>query len=204
MSNSISVVPIAINEPVKSYTKNSPERAELLAMYNKMYNQSPVDIPMYIGSEQVFTDKKVNIAPPHEHAKSLGKFNQGEAIHVEKAIEAALKAKDAWANLPWEQRASIFLRAADLLAGPFRARMNAATMLCQSKNVFQAEIDAACELIDFFRFNVQYMTQIYKDQPESLPGMWNRLEYRPLEGFVFALTPFNSIPVFSLSSVGLA
>ncbi len=191
MSNSISVVPIAINEPVKSYTKNSPERAEVLSMYNKMYNQSPVDIPMYIGSEQVFTDKKVNIAPPHEHAKSLGKFNQGEAIHVEKAIEAALKAKDAWANLPWEQRASIFLRAADLLAGPFRARMNAATMLCQSKNVFQAEIDAACELIDFFRFNVQYMTQIYKDQPESLPGMWNRLEYRPLEGFVFALTPFN-------------
>ncbi|MES2589114.1 MAG: L-glutamate gamma-semialdehyde dehydrogenase [Bacteroidota bacterium] len=191
MSNSISVVPIAINEPVKSYVKGSPEREELLAMYNKMYNQSPVDIPMYIGSEKVFTSNKINIAPPHEHAKSLGKFNQGEAAHVEKAIEAALKAKDAWANLPWEQRASIFLRAADLLAGPFRARMNAATMLCQSKNVFQAEIDAACELIDFFRFNVQYMTQIYKDQPESLPGMWNRLEYRPLEGFVFALTPFN-------------
>lgn len=191
MSNSISVVPIAINEPVKPYVKGSPEREELLAMYNKMYNQTPVDVPMYIGSELVYTEKKVNIAPPHDHAKSLGKFNQGEAKHVEQAIEAALKAKDAWANLPWEQRASIFLRAADLLAGPFRAKMNAATMLCQSKNVFQAEIDAACEMIDFFRFNVQYMTQIYKDQPESLPGMWNRLEYRPLEGFIFALTPFN-------------
>jgi 1-pyrroline-5-carboxylate dehydrogenase len=191
MSFSISTAPIAVNEPVKSYVKGSPEREELLAMYAKMYNQDAVDVPMYIGSELVYTDKKVNIAPPHDHAKSLGKFNQGEAIHVEKAIEAALKAKDAWANLPWEQRASIFLRAADLLAGPFRAKMNAATMLCQSKNVFQAEIDAACEMIDFFRFNVQYMTQIYKDQPESLPGMWNRLEYRPLEGFIFALTPFN-------------
>jgi 1-pyrroline-5-carboxylate dehydrogenase len=191
MSFSISTVPIAVNEPVKPYIKGSPEREELLAMYAKMYNQDAVDVPMYIGSELVYTDKKVNIAPPHDHAKSLGKFNQGEAIHVEKAIDAALKAKDDWANLPWEQRASIFLRAADLLAGPFRAKMNAATMLCQSKNVFQAEIDAACEMIDFFRFNVQYMTQIYKDQPESLPGMWNRLEYRPLEGFIFALTPFN-------------
>jgi 1-pyrroline-5-carboxylate dehydrogenase len=191
MSFSISTAPIAVNEPVKPYIKGSPEREELLAMYNKMYNQTPVDVPMYIGSELVYTEKKVNIAPPHDHAKSLGKFNQGEAKHVEQAIEAALKAKDAWANLPWEQRASVFLRAADLLAGPFRAKMNAATMLCQSKNVFQAEIDAACEMIDFFRFNVQYMTQIYKDQPESLPGMWNRLEYRPLEGFIFALTPFN-------------
>jgi 1-pyrroline-5-carboxylate dehydrogenase len=191
MPFSITTAPIAVNEPVKSYIKGSAEREELLAMYNQLYNQTPVDIPMYIGNELVFTNKKVNISPPHEHSKSLGKFNQGEAKHVSQAVDAALKAKDAWADLPWEQRASIFLRAADLLAGPFRAKMNAATMLCQSKNVFQAEIDAACEMIDFFRFNVQYMTQIYKDQPESLPGMWNRLEYRPLEGFIFALTPFN-------------
>jgi 1-pyrroline-5-carboxylate dehydrogenase len=191
MANSISTVPVAVNEPVKAYAPNSSERNELLATYEKLYNQSPIDIPMYIGSEKVFTDNKKSLTPPHEHAKVLGTYNVGEKKHVEQAIEAALKAKDAWASLPWEQRAAVFLRAADLLAGPFRAKMNAATMLAQSKNVFQAEIDAACELIDFFRFNVQYMSQIYKEQPESLPGMWNRLEYRPLEGFVFALTPFN-------------
>jgi 1-pyrroline-5-carboxylate dehydrogenase len=191
MGNSISVVPKAINEPVKSYAPGSAERESLLNTYKNMYEQTPIDIPMYIGAEKVFTDAKKTLTPPHEHAKVLGHYNVGEAKHVEQAIEAALKAKDAWANLPWEQRASIFLRAADLLAGPYRDRMNAATMLAQSKNVFQAEIDAACELIDFFRFNVQYMTQIYRDQPESLPGMWNRLEYRPLEGFIFALTPFN-------------
>jgi len=191
MANSISTVPVAVNEPVKAYAPNSSERNELLATYEKLYNQSPIDIPMYIGSEKVFTENKKSLTPPHEHSKTLGTYNLGERKHVEQAIEAALKAKDAWASLPWEQRAAIFLRAADLLAGPFRAKMNAATMLAQSKNVFQAEIDAACELIDFFRFNVQYMSQIYKEQPESLPGMWNRLEYRPLEGFVFALTPFN-------------
>jgi 1-pyrroline-5-carboxylate dehydrogenase len=191
MANSISTVPIAVNEPVKSYAVNSNERKELLDTYDKLYNQSPIDIPMYIGSELVFTDNKKSLTPPHEHSKVIGSYNQGEKIHVEQAIEAALNAKNAWASLPWEQRAAIFLRAADLLAGPFRAKMNAATMLAQSKNVFQAEIDAACELIDFFRFNVQYMSQIYREQPESLPGMWNRLEYRPLEGFVFALTPFN-------------
>lgn len=191
MSNSISVVPIAKNEPVKAYASGSAERASLLETYHAMYNQAPIDIPLYIGSEKIYTSNKKPLSPPHEHKKVLGHYNVGEAKHVEQAIEAALKAKDAWANLPWEQRASVFLRAADLLAGPFRDRMNAATMLAQSKNVMQAEIDAACELIDFFRFNVQYMTQIYKDQPESLPGMWNRLEYRPLEGFVFALTPFN-------------
>ncbi len=191
MSNSISTVPVAVNEPVKAYAAGSPERESLLSTYNQMYNQAPIDIPMYIGSEKVFTSNKKSLTPPHEHAKVLGTYNQGDKSHVEKAIEAALNAKEAWANLPWEDRAAVFLRAADLLAGPFRARMNAATMLAQSKNVFQAEIDAACELIDFFRFNVQYMTQIYKEQPESLPGMWNRLQYRPLEGFVFALTPFN-------------
>jgi 1-pyrroline-5-carboxylate dehydrogenase len=156
-----------------------------------MYQQAPIDVPMYIGGEKIYTSTKRALTPPHEHSKVIGHYNVGDASHVQQAIDAALAAKDAWANLPWEQRASIFLRAADLLAGPFRAKINAATMLAQSKNVFQAEIDAACELIDFFRFNVQYMTQIYSEQPESLPGMWNRLEYRPLEGFVFALTPFN-------------
>jgi len=191
MANAISKVPVAINEPVKSYAPNSPERTELLAMYDKMYHQEPIDIPMYIGSEKIYTSTKKNLNSPHDHKKLLGKYNVGEAKHVEAAIQKALEAKEAWAALPWEERAAIFLRAADLLAGPFRAKINAATMLAQSKNVFQAEIDAACELIDFFRFNVQYMSEIYREQPESLPGMWNRLQYRPLEGFVFALTPFN-------------
>jgi 1-pyrroline-5-carboxylate dehydrogenase len=191
MANAISRVPVAINEPVKSYAANSPERSELLAMYDKMYQQEPIDIPMYIGSEKVYTSNKKHLTSPHDHKKVLGHYNIGDAKHVELAIEKALAAKEAWAALPWEERAAVFLRAADLLAGPFRAKMNAATMLAQSKNVFQAEIDAACELIDFFRFNVQYMSEIYREQPESLPGMWNRLQYRPLEGFVFALTPFN-------------
>ena len=191
MSNAFSKVPVAINEPVKPYAKGSSERNSVLAEYKKLYNQAPIDIPMYIGTEQIFTNNKKVLSPPHEHKKILGHSNFGEAKHVELAIESALKAKTAWAKLPWEERAAIFLRAADLLAGPFRDRMNAATMLAQSKNVFQAEIDAACEMIDFFRFNVQYMSQIYKEQPESLPGMWNRLQYRPLEGFVFAITPFN-------------
>ncbi|MGV3632674.1 MAG: L-glutamate gamma-semialdehyde dehydrogenase [Bacteroidota bacterium] len=191
MSLSISTVPVAKNEPVKAYAPGSAEREELLAVYKKMYNQEPIDVPMYIGGKAVYTEDKITMSPPHDHKKVLGTFNRGSEMHVSQAIEAALKARESWASLPWEQRASVFLRAADLLAGPYRAKMNAATMLAQSKNVFQAEIDAACELIDFFRFNVQYMTQIYKDQPESLPGMWNRLEYRPLEGFIFALTPFN-------------
>jgi 1-pyrroline-5-carboxylate dehydrogenase len=191
MSNAIFQVPVAINEPVRGYAPGSVDREKLLNTYNEMYNQTPLDIPMYINGKEVFTENKKSIHPPHEHAKLLGHFNYGNGTHVQAAIDAALGAKEAWANLPWQDRAAIFLKAADLLAGPFRDRMNAATMLAQSKNVFQAEIDAACELIDFFRFNVQYMTRIYTEQPESLPGMWNRLEYRPLEGFVFALTPFN-------------
>lgn len=191
MSNSISTVPIAVNEPVKSYAAGSPERESLLAAYKKMYKQDPIEIPMYIGAEKVYTDNKKKLTSPHEHQKVIATYNAGEKKHIEQAIEAALKAKKAWADLPWEDRASVFLRAADLLAGPFRDKLNAATMLGQSKNVFQAEIDAACELIDFFRFNVQYMTEIYRQQPESLPGIWNRLEYRPLEGFIFALSPFN-------------
>ena len=146
---------------------------------------------MYIGSEEVRTDDKRPMSPPHEHAHILGHFNYGDSSHVQKAIDSALAAREQWAALPWEHRASIFLKAAELLAGPFRARMNAATMLAQSKNAFQAEIDAACELIDFFKFNVHFMQQIYEDQPGSQEGMWNRLEYRPLEGFVFCVTPFN-------------
>lgn len=191
MSNAFFNVPVALNEPVRAYAPGSTERESLLKKYNEMYNQDAIDIPMYIGSEEIRTSTKKPMNPPHEHTHVLGHFNLGDASHVEKAIDAALSAKQAWSDLPWQERAAIFLKAADLLAGPFRDRMNAATMLAQSKNVFQAEIDASCELIDFFRFNVQYMTQIYKEQPESLPGMWNRLEYRPLEGFVFAVTPFN-------------
>lgn len=191
MSNALYKVPTAVNEPVKNYAPGSAEREELISKYKEMYNQAPIDVPMYIGGEEVRTNNKKTMSPPHDHKKVLGHFNYGDKTHVQKAIDAALKAKEEWANLPWEHRASIFLKAADLLAGPYRAKMNAATMLCQSKNVFQAEIDAACEFIDFLRFNVQYVTQIYKEQPDSLPGMWNRLEYRPLEGFVFAVTPFN-------------
>ncbi|MCD6354655.1 MAG: L-glutamate gamma-semialdehyde dehydrogenase, partial [Prolixibacteraceae bacterium] len=150
-----------------------------------------VDLPMVIGGKEVYTDRKMRIFPPHEINHTLGYYNQGDSSHVEMAIDAALEAREKWATLPWQHRASVFLKAADLLTGPFRAKINAATMLGQSKNAFQAEIDAACELADFFRFGVQVMTDIYKIQPESAKGMWNYNEYRPLEGFVFALTPFN-------------
>ena len=190
MSNAFYSVPVAINEPVKSYAPGSIERETLLKEYSRMYN-GHVDVPMYIGDEQVFTDNKKKLSPPHDHAHAIGTSNYGTEKEVRQAIDAAMEARKKWSNMSWEHRASIFLKAADLLAGPFRAKLNAATMLAQSKNVMQAEIDAACELIDFFRFNVQYMSQLYKEQPESLPGMWNRLEHRPLEGFIFALTPFN-------------
>ena len=190
MSNGFYNVPKAVNEPVKEYAPGSPERTELLAEYKRMYNNT-VDVPMYIGDKQVFTDDKRTLTPPHEHGHIIGTSNYGGEQEVRDAIDAAMAAREKWANMSWEHRASIFLKAADLLAGPYRAKLNAATMLAQSKNVMQAEIDAACELIDFFKFNVQYMSQLYKEQPESLPGMWNRLEHRPLEGFVFALTPFN-------------
>ena len=190
MSNAFYNTPKAINEPVKSYTPNSIERQEVLEQYKKMYN-TKIDIPMYIGNKEIFTEDKRNLILPHEHSHVVGTSNYGNEKHVQDAINAAMEAREGWANMKWENRAAIFLKAADLLAGPFRAKMNAATMLAQSKNVFQAEIDAACELIDFFRFNVQYMSQLYKEQPESLPGTWNRLEHRPLEGFIFALTPFN-------------
>jgi len=190
MSNAFYSVPVAINEPVKSYAPGSEEREILLKEYSRMYN-SHVDVPMYIGDQKVYTDHKKKLSPPHDHAHAIGTSNYGTEKEVRQAIAAAMEARKKWANMSWESRASIFLKAADLLAGPFRAKLNAATMLAQSKNVMQAEIDAACELIDFFRFNVQYMSQLYKEQPESQPGMWNRLEHRPLEGFIFALTPFN-------------
>ena len=191
MANAFFNVPVAKNEPVRTYAPGTSEHINLINKYKEMYNQAPIDVPMYINGEQVRTTDKKPMTPPHDHQKILGHFNYGTASHVEDAINAALAAREDWANLPWNERAAIFLRAADLLAGPFRDKMNAATMLAQSKNVFQAEIDAACELIDFFKFNVQYMTEVYKNQPESLPGIWNRMEYRPLEGFVFAITPFN-------------
>lgn len=183
-------VPIAINEPVKSYSPGSIERVSLLNTYKDLYAKE-VDIPMYIGGEEVFTNEKRKLHPPHDHKHIIGTSNHGSKKEVQQAIESALKARKRWQNMHWEHRASIFLKAAELLAGPYRNRMNAATMLAQSKNIFQAEIDAACELIDFFRFNVQYMTNLYSEQPESSPGIWNRLEHRPLEGFVFAITPFN-------------
>tara|TARA_B100001248_G_scaffold262678_1_gene260816 strand:- start:10609 stop:12234 length:1626 start_codon:yes stop_codon:yes gene_type:complete len=190
MSKGFYNVPKAINEPVKEYKKDSSERIEVLNEYRKMYN-SNIDIPMYIGDKKVFTKDKRNLVPPHDHRHIIGTANYGEEKNVEDAIAAAMKAQKNWSNMSWEHRASIFLKAADLLAGPFRSKLNAATMIGQSKNVMQAEIDAACELIDFFKFNVQYMSQLYKEQPDSQTGMWNRLEHRPLEGFIFALTPFN-------------
>ncbi|RIJ43084.1 L-glutamate gamma-semialdehyde dehydrogenase [Pontibacter oryzae] len=183
-------VPTPINEPVKSYAPGSPEKEELLRTYKELKSKQ-LDVPMYIGGDKVYTDNKQPMLQPHDHQHILGHFSEGEASHVEQAINAALAAREAWAAMSWEHRASIFLKAAELLAGPWRARLNAATMLGQSKNAYQAEIDSACELVDFLRFNVQYMTEIYQMQPESSPGVWNRMEHRPLEGFVFALTPFN-------------
>jgi 1-pyrroline-5-carboxylate dehydrogenase len=190
MANAFFNVPIPKNEPVLSYAPGSPERKALQAKLDEMAGQQ-ISIPMYIGSDLVYTATKRSMHPPHDRHHVLGHHAWGDASHVHAAVNAALAARPQWAAMPWEQRAAIFLKAADLLAGPYRAKMNAATMLGQSKNAFQAEIDSVCELVDFWRFNVAYMTQIYKDQPESLPGTWNRLEYRPLEGFIFALTPFN-------------
>ena len=183
-------VPKAVNEPVKGYAPGSPEREELLATYKEMYAKSE-DIPMYINGEEVRTNNTKNIHPPHDHKHTVGHYHVAEKQHVETAISTALQARDAWSSLSWMERAAVFLKAAELLAGPYRAKMNASTMISQSKNMHQAEIDAACEMIDFFRFNVEYMTDIFKDQPASAPGIWNRVEYRPLEGFVYAITPFN-------------
>ena len=190
MSFGIFNAPAPVNELVKEYRPGSPER-EAVKKAIADFRSQETDIPMYIGGQEIRTDRKLRVSPPHDHQHTLGYFHEGDFQHVEQAIDAALAAKAAWANLAWEHRASIFLKAADLLAGPYRAQINAATMLGQSKNAYQAEIDSACELIDFLRFNVHYATDIYRQQPNSSPGVWNRLEYRPLEGFVFALTPFN-------------
>ena len=190
MSKGVFNVPIATNEPVKSYIKGSNERKSLLATYKEMYN-SNIEIPIYIGGEEILSDDKKNISPPHDHRQIIGKYNVAKKEHIEKAINCALNAKESWSNLEWNHRVAIFLKAAELLAGPYRDKLNAATMISQSKNVYQAEIDAACELIDFFKFNAEYVTKLYSEQPESAPGVWNRLEHRPLEGFVFAITPFN-------------
>jgi 1-pyrroline-5-carboxylate dehydrogenase len=190
MPKGIYKVPTPANEPIKNYAPKSAERAELQAMLKELRSKE-IDIPMYIGSEEVRSNNKVRLAPPHDHKHTLGYFYKSDKQHVELAINAALDAKHKWQNLSWEHRASIFLKAAELIAGPYRAKLNAATMLGQSKNAFQAEIDSACEIIDFLRFNVHYMTEIYADQPISGPGVWNRLEWRPLEGFIYALTPFN-------------
>ncbi|MGA8854777.1 MAG: aldehyde dehydrogenase family protein, partial [Christiangramia sp.] len=183
-------VPVAVNEPVKSYAPGTPEREEVLLTYKDLYNAN-TEVPLYIGSEEIKTGDTKTINPPHDHKHEVGSYHLAKKKHVEKAIEEALEARKKWAKLEWEQRAAIFLKAADLISGPYRQKMNAATMIGQSKNVYQAEIDSACEICDFLRFNVEYMTQLYNEQPESSDGCWNRVEYRPLEGFVYAITPFN-------------
>ncbi|GIM55129.1 L-glutamate gamma-semialdehyde dehydrogenase [Capnocytophaga cynodegmi] len=183
-------VPKAVNEPVKSYAKGTPEREAVLKAYKELWNNS-VDVPLYIGADQIRTGKTKNMIAPHDHQHVVGTYHLAEKQHVEKAIATALEARKKWATLPWQERASIFLKAAELIAGPYRAKINAATMIAQSKTIHQAEIDSACELIDFLRFNVEFMANIYNDQPISSEGIWNRVEYRPLEGFVYAVTPFN-------------
>ncbi|MCC7505676.1 MAG: L-glutamate gamma-semialdehyde dehydrogenase [Saprospiraceae bacterium] len=190
MTDAIFSVPLPVNEPVLNYAPGSPEKAALKKALAELKAEVR-EVPMYIGGQRVTTAEKGTIRPPHELSHTLGYFSRGNATHVEAAIEAAMKAKPAWEAMPWQERAAIFLRAADLLTGPYRARMNAATMLCQSKNAFQAEIDAVCELADFWRFNAWFMQEIYKNQPLSVRNTWNRTDWRPLEGFVFALTPFN-------------
>ena len=190
MPKGIFKIPTPHNEPIKNYAPQSAERKELQAMLKHLRGQE-LDIPMYIGGKEIRSNDKIRLAPPHDHKHTLGHFHKSTKEHVKQAIDAALAAKEHWADLSWEHRASIFLKAAELIAGPYRAKLNAATMLGQSKNAYQAEIDSACEITDFLRFNVSYMSEIYAEQPISGPGVWNRLEWRPLEGFVYALTPFN-------------
>jgi 1-pyrroline-5-carboxylate dehydrogenase len=183
-------VPTANNEPVKSYAPGTPERDAVLNVYNAMY-RSTIDVPLYINGLYVKTGATRTISPPHDHQHVVGTYHLADQVHVEEAIATALEARKTWSKMPWEQRAAIFLKAAELVAGPYRAKINAATMIAQSKTIHQAEIDAACEFVDFLRYNVQYMTEIYKDQPKSTNDVWNRVEYRPLEGFTYAVTPFN-------------
>ena len=190
MSKGIFNVPTPINEPIKNYAPGSAERKALQAMLKELRSKE-IEVPMYIGGNEVKSNVKVRMSPPHDHKHTLGYFHRSDKKHVSLAIRSALSAKKKWADLSWEHRASIFLKAAELIAGPYRAKLNAATMLGQSKNAYQAEIDASCEIIDFLRFNVHYMTEIYAQQPQSSAGIWNRMEWRPLEGFIYALTPFN-------------
>ena len=190
MPNALFSVPKAVNETVLSYAPGSPERGRLLKTYEKMLGEE-VDIPMFIGGREVRSGSLRECRPPHDHQRVIGRYHWGGKEHVEQAIEAALAAHASWSSMPWFERAGIFLRAADLVSGPYRDKINAATMLAQSKTVHQAEIDAACEFADFLRFNVQFMIEIYAQQPESSPGIWNRMEYRALEGFILAVTPFN-------------
>lgn len=190
MSLGLFRTPLPINEPIKSYAPGTPERAALKKELARL-SAKPIEIPLVIGGKAVKTGKLVEITAPHDHSLKLGRYHQGGAAEVERAIKAAAAARPAWAALSWEERSSIFLKAADLLAGPYRMTLNAATMLGQSKTAFQAEIDSACELIDFFRFNSYYAQRLMEEQPASSPGVWNRMEHRPLEGFVFAVTPFN-------------
>ena len=190
MSTGFFNVPVAVNEPVKTYAPGSPEREQVQKAFKEMY-QSTVDIPLYIGGKEVRTGSTKNLFPPFDHQHHLGTYHTATQDLIQDAINAALEARVKWSQMAWEHRASIFLKAAELIAGPYRAKLNAATMIAQGKTVHQAEIDSACELIDFLRFNVQYMTEIYKQQPISAKGIWNRVEQRPLEGFVYAITPFN-------------
>ena len=190
MSKGFFKVPVAINEPVRAYEPGSKHRDEVIASYNKMFN-SNIDIPFYINGENITSSNHKLISPPHDHKHIVGKYFLAEKTHVDQAINGCLSAREKWANLPWEQRSAIFLKAAELIAGPYRSKINAATMIAQSKTIHQAEIDASCEFIDFLRFNVQFVTDIYNNQPESTSDFWNRVEYRPLEGFVYAVTPFN-------------
>ncbi len=190
MLNGFFRIPTITNEPVRTYAPGSKERESLLNTYKEMYKEQ-IDIPFHIGGKDIKTGNTTSIHPPHDHKHTVGEFHNADKKHVEDAIKAALEAREKWAKTPWQSRAAIFLKAADLLAGPFRDRMNAATMIGQSKNVMQAEIDAACEMVDFFKFNAAFMMDIYHNQPISDKGIWNRMEYRPLEGFVYAVTPFN-------------
>ena len=190
MGNGFFNTPVAVNEPVKSYSPGSPERESVLKAYKELFN-SNTEVPLYINGKDVKTGNTQTMSPPHDHQHIVGSYHLAEEKHVQEAIKTALAAREKWANTPWEQRAAIFLKAAELIAGPYRAKINAATMIAQSKTIHQAEIDAACELIDFIRFNVQYMTEIYSEQPKSTSDAWNRVEYRPLEGFTYAISPFN-------------
>ncbi len=183
-------VPKAVNDPIRTYAPGTPERDAVLAAYKDFYSKQ-TEVPVYIGNKEIKTGDTGEIRPPHDHNKVVGMYHRASKTHVNEAIDTALEARKQWSQLPWEQRAGIFLKAAELIEGPYRATINAATMVNQSKTVFQAEIDSACELVDFLRFNVQYMTEIYAEQPESTSGAWNRLEYRPLEGFIYCISPFN-------------